>query len=102
VGGGDQPLLHSQQLGGGPAALLQRPLGDHGHRPIGQEPVGQLLELDPGGPGQLAAERGDDVLASEAGRLRSEAVRAGQPVEHRGHRPLGHCPVLRPIGHLPD
>ena len=35
-GGGDQPLLHGQELGGGPAALLQRPIGHHGHRPLGQ------------------------------------------------------------------
>ena len=88
-GGGDQPLLDRQQLGGGPAALLQRPLGDHADRPLGQEPVGQLLELGPGGPGQLAAEGGDHVLAGEGGRGRGQPVRAGQPVEHRGHRPLG-------------
>ena len=52
-GGGDQPLLDGQQLGGGPAALLQRPLRDHGHRPLGQESVGQPLELGPAGAGQL-------------------------------------------------
>jgi hypothetical protein len=105
-GGGDQPLLCGQQLRGGPAPLLDRPIGDHADRPLGQEPVGQVLELGSAGPGQLAAEGGDDVLAGEGGRGRGEAVRAGQPVEHSGHRPLGHCPflpaVLRPVGHLPD
>jgi hypothetical protein len=35
----DQPLLDGQQLGRGPAALLQRPVGDHTDRPLGQEPI---------------------------------------------------------------
>jgi hypothetical protein len=39
-GGGDQPLLDRQQFGGGPAALLQRPLGDNADRPLGTELVG--------------------------------------------------------------
>ena len=40
-GGSDQPLLHGQQLRSGPAALLQRPLGDHADGPLGHEPVGR-------------------------------------------------------------
>ena len=105
-GRGNQPLFDSQQLGGRPAPLLQRPLGDHGHRPIGQEPVGQLLELGPGGPGQLAAQGGPAVQAGAAGRQGGQAVRAGQPIQHLPHRRLGHRPVLLavqcPAGHLPD
>jgi hypothetical protein len=42
-GGVDQPLLDGQQVGGGPAALLQCPAGDHIDRPLGQEPVRQPL-----------------------------------------------------------
>jgi hypothetical protein len=105
-GRGDQLLLHGEELGGRPAALLQRPLGDHGHRPLGQEPVGQVLELGPGGTGQLAAEGGDHVRAGEGGRLGGQPVRTGQPIEHLSHRRLGHRPVLGavgcPAGHLPD
>jgi hypothetical protein len=102
--GSNQPLLDPEELRGGPAALLQRPLGHHGYRPLDQEPVGQLLELGPGGTGQLAAEGGEHVLAGERGRLSSESVRAGQPLEHLGHRPLGQhqVAVACPAGHLPD
>jgi hypothetical protein len=50
-GGGDQPLLDPQQLRGGPAALLQRPVGDHADRPLGKKLVGQVLELDSAGAG---------------------------------------------------
>jgi hypothetical protein len=104
VGGrGDQLLLDGQQLGGGPAALLQRPVGHHRNRPVGQEAVGQLLELGPGGPGQLAAEGRDHLLAGEGGRGRGQPVRAGQPIEHLDHRPLGQVLVLLAdaAGHLP-
>jgi hypothetical protein len=38
-GRSDQLLLDPKQFGGGPAALLQRPVRHHGHRPLGQEPV---------------------------------------------------------------
>jgi hypothetical protein len=38
-GPGDQPLLDRQQVGGGPAALFECPIGDHTDRPLGQEPV---------------------------------------------------------------
>jgi hypothetical protein len=38
--GGDQPLLDPEQLGGEPAALLQRPLGHHADRPFDQKPIG--------------------------------------------------------------
>jgi len=38
-GAGHSSMLDRQQLGGGPAALLQGPVGDHADRPLGQEPV---------------------------------------------------------------
>ena len=100
----DQPLLSGQQLRGRPAALLQRPLGHHADRLLGQEPVGQPLELGPRGAGQLPAHRSEHVLAGEGRRGRGQPVRTSQPVEHRGHRPLGHHQVLRarPADHLPD
>jgi hypothetical protein len=102
-GGSDQPPFDPEELRGGPAALLQRPVGHHRHRPFDQEPVGQPLQLDPAGAGEVAAERGDDVLAGEGGRLGGQPVRTGQPVEHLGHHPLGQrrIPVQRPVGHLP-
>jgi hypothetical protein len=43
-GAGDQPLLHRQEVGGGPAAFLQGPVGDHTDRPLRQEPIRQRLE----------------------------------------------------------
>jgi hypothetical protein len=103
-GGGDQPLLDGEEFGGGPAPFLQRPIGHHGHPPLGTEPVSEVLELDPAGAGQLAAQGSDDVLAGEGGRLRGQSVRAGQPLEHLGHRPLGQdlVAVACPPAHLPD
>ena len=87
-GAGDQPLLDRQQVGGGPAALLQGPVGDHADRPLGQEPVRQLLQLGPAGAGQAGAEGDQDVGAGEGGRVLGQPVRAGQPVEQpTGHRP---------------
>src|SRR5215218_2865041 len=53
-GGRDEPLLDGEQLGGGPAAFLQSPVGDPADRPLGQEPVGQLLQLRPSSPGPPA------------------------------------------------
>ena len=70
-GAGDQPLLDGQQVGGGPAALLQGPVGDHADRPLGQEPVRQLLQLGPSGAGQAGAEGDQDVGAGEGGRVLS-------------------------------
>jgi hypothetical protein len=105
-GGGDQPLLHGQQFGGGPAALLQCPIRHHGHGPLGTEPVGQLLELGPGGSGEVPADGGDDVLAGEGGRGRGQPVRSGQPIEQPTGHLRGHRPVLAavgcPAGHRPD
>jgi hypothetical protein len=103
-GGGDQPLLGGQQLRGGPAALLHRPLRHHRRRPLPKEPVGQLLKLGPGGTSQLAAQGGDHLLGREGGRGRGQPSRTGQPVKHLGHRPLGQLPILVqcPTGHLPD
>jgi hypothetical protein len=63
--GGDQLLFHAEEFGGGPAALFQRPLGHHGHRPVGQEPVGQPLQLGAAGAGQPTANRRDQVLVAE-------------------------------------
>ena len=69
-----------------------------------KEPIGQVLELGPAGAGELAAEGGDDVLAGEGGRGRSQPGRTCQPVEHLGHRPLRQVlvAVTGPSGHLPD
>jgi hypothetical protein len=105
-GAGDQPLLDRQQLRGGPAALLQGPVGDHADRPLGQEPVSQLLKLDPGGAGQTGAQGHQDIGAGESGRGRGQPLGAGQPVEqptgHRsGHRPV-RVAVGCPAGHLPN
>jgi hypothetical protein len=44
-GADDEALLDGQQVGGGPAALLQGPIGDHTDRPLGQEPIRQRLQL---------------------------------------------------------
>jgi hypothetical protein len=103
-GGRDQPLLDGQELGGGPAALLQRPICHHADRPLGTEPVSEIFQLRPAGPGQLAAEGGDDVLAGEGGRGRGQSVRTCQPVGHLGHCPLGQVLVVVacPAGHLLD
>jgi hypothetical protein len=102
--GGNQPLLDGEQLRGGPAALLHRPVGHHRHRPLSQEPVDQLLELDSGGTGKFTAQGGDDVVVGEGGRLGGKSVRAGQPVEDLGHRLLGQglLAVDCPVGHLAD
>jgi hypothetical protein len=105
-GGRDQPLLDGQQLRGRPAALLQRPVGDHTDRPLGQEPVRQVLQLASSGASQAGAKGDQDVWVGEGGRGRGQPVRAGQPVQQpTGHR-SGHCPLLVavgcPAGHLPD
>ena len=86
-GARDQPLLDRQEVGGGPAALLQGPVGDHADRPLGQEPVRQLLQLGPSGAGQAGAEGDQDVGAGEGGRVRGQPVRAGQPVEQPTGQP---------------
>jgi hypothetical protein len=77
----DEALLDRQQLGGGPAALLQGPVGDHTDRPLGQEPIGQGLELGPSGSGQAGTEGNQDIGAGEGGRGRGQPVRAGQPIK---------------------
>jgi hypothetical protein len=102
--GGDQPLFQGQEFRSRPAALLQRPLGHHRHRPFGKEPVGELLELGAAGAGQLTTHRCYHVLTGERGRLGGQPVRTGQPVKHRSHRPLGQllAAVACPAGHLPD
>jgi hypothetical protein len=79
-GAGDQPLLDRQQLGSGPAALLQGPVGDHTDRTLGQEPIGQLLKLGPFGAGQPCAEGDQDIRAGEGGRGRGQPLRPGQLV----------------------
>jgi hypothetical protein len=54
--------------------------------------------------GELAAEGGKHVLAGEGGRGRGQPGRAGQPLEHFGHRPLRQAlaAFAGPAGHLPD
>jgi hypothetical protein len=69
-GRGDEALLELQQLRGGPSALLQRPVGDHADRPLGQEPVRQRLQLGPSGAAQAGAHSDQDIRASEGGRGR--------------------------------
>jgi hypothetical protein len=105
-GAGDQPLLDGQEVGGGPAALLQGPVGDHSHCPLGQEPVDQLLQLGPSDPGQAGAQGDQDVGAGEGGRGRGQPVRTCQPVEQPTGHLGGHRPVLWavscPDGHRPD
>jgi hypothetical protein len=105
-GAGDQPLLDCQQVRGGPAAVLQGPVGDHADRPLGQEPVGQRLELGPSGAGELAAPGDQDIGAGEGGRVFGQPVRAGQPIEQVAGRRFGHGLVLAavgcPTGHLSD
>jgi hypothetical protein len=102
--GDDQPLFNAEELGGGPAALLQRPIGDHGHGPLSTKPVHEFFKLGPADADQLAAEGGDDVLAAEGGRGRGQPRRTCQPLEHRGHCPLGQAlvAVTGPAAHLPD
>jgi hypothetical protein len=105
-GGLDQLLLDRQEVGGGPAALLQGPVGDHTDRPLSQEPVRQLLELCPSGAGQASSEGDQDIGAGEGGRGRGQPVRAGQPIEQPTGHCVGHRPVLLavdcPAGHLPN
>jgi hypothetical protein len=103
-GRGDQPLLHGQELRGGPAALLQRPVRHHGHGPLGTEPVSQALELGSTGARELAAEGSEHVLAGECGGLCGQSVRTCQPLEHLGHRRLGQTlvAVACPAAHLSD
>jgi hypothetical protein len=92
---GDQALLDAEQLGGGPAAFLERPVGDHADRPFGQEPVGQGLQLLPVGADQA----GDHIFAGERGRQGSQPVRADEPVEYRRHQAL--IEPLVAVGHHP-
>jgi hypothetical protein len=97
-GAPDQPLLDGQEVGGGPAALLQRSVGDHADRPLGQEPIRQRLELGPSSPGQAGTEGDQDIRTGEGGRGRGQPVRAGQPIKQpTGHR-IGHRPVLIAVG----
>jgi hypothetical protein len=102
--GRDQPLLHGQELGGGPAPLLHRPLGHHRDRPLEDEPVGQLLQFGAGGAGEVGAEGGQHLGPTEGGRGRGQPGRANQPVERLDHRPLRQVlmAVAGPVGHLPD
>jgi hypothetical protein len=102
----DQPLLDREQLRGRPAALLQRPIGDHADRPLGQEPIRQLLQLRPSDAGQPGAEDDQDVRAGEGGRVLGQPLRAGQTVEELINSFTEHRPVLDPVGcpvgHRPD
>jgi hypothetical protein len=80
-GGGDQPLLDGEEVGGGPAAFLQGPVGDHADRSLRQEAVGQLFQLGPGSTGQTGAEGDQDVGAAKGGRGGGQPVRSGQPIK---------------------
>jgi hypothetical protein len=97
-GADDETLLHRQEVGGRPAALLKRPVGDHADRPLGQEPVGQRLQLAPSGPGQAGAQGDQDVGADKRGRGRGQPVRASQPIDQPDSSFSGHCPILVPVG----
>jgi hypothetical protein len=79
-GAGDQPLLDGEEVGGGPAAFFQGAVGDHTDCSLGQETVGQFLELGPSGAGQAGAEGDQDLGAGEGGRVLGQPVRPGQPV----------------------
>jgi hypothetical protein len=92
-GAGDQPLLDAKEVGGGPAALLECPVGDHADRPLGQEPVGQGLEFCPSGAGQAGAQGDQDVGAGEGGRVLGQPVLAGQLIE----QPTGHLGGRPPV-----
>jgi hypothetical protein len=102
----DQSLLDLEEIGGGPAAFLECPVGDHADRPLGQEPVRQRLQLRPGGPGQASAQGDQDVGTGEGGRVLGQPVRTGQPMEQLTGHLVGHRPVLGavgcPAGHHPD
>jgi hypothetical protein len=105
-GARDQLLFDGQELGGGPAALLQCPVGDDADRPLSHEPVRQLLQLGPADAGQAGAEGDQDIRAGEGGHLGGQPVRTSEPIEQlTGHR-SGHHGVLVavgcPTGHLPD
>jgi hypothetical protein len=97
-GGGDQPLLDLKEVGGGPAALLHRPVGDHTDRPLGQEPVRQGLQFGPSRTGQAGTEGDQDIRAGEGGRGRGQSVGAGQPVEQPTGHLFGHRPGLVAVG----
>jgi hypothetical protein len=77
----DETLLHRQEVRGGPTALLQGPVGDHADRPLDQEPIRQLLQLGPSGPGQAGAQGDQHIRAGEGGRVLGQPVRPGQPIE---------------------
>jgi hypothetical protein len=102
----DQPLFDGQEVGGGPAAFLQGPVGDHADRSLGQEPVRELLQFCPSGPGQTSTQGDQDVGAGEGGRVLGQPVRTGQPVEQPAGRVRGHhrarVAVGCPTGRLPD
>jgi hypothetical protein len=96
--GGDQPLFDPEQLRGGVAALLQRPLGHDTDRPLLKEPVGQRLELAAVGADELRTQRGDRVLPRERGCLRGQSLRAGELVERAADIRLGVRRGLVAIG----
>jgi hypothetical protein len=104
--GDDQLLLDAKEVWGGPAALLQGPVGDHADRPLSQEPIRQLLQFRPFGPSEAGAQGDQDVGAAEGGRVLGQPVRAGQPIEQLTGRRFGHRKVLGavgcPAGHRPD
>ena len=103
--GGEQPLLHLEQLRGGVAPLPDRTLGRHHHRALGTEPVGQMFQLGRVDGGQLGAERHHYIGAGERGGLLGQPLGAGELVERPADRtPLGvqptwqlPCPAAHPV-----
>ena len=83
-GVGDQSLLDRQEVWGGPAALLQGPVSDHTDRPLGQEPIRQLLELGPSGAGKTAAQGDQDLRAAKVDAF---AVNPSGPASRSNSRP---------------
>jgi hypothetical protein len=105
-GAGDQLLLDTKQVGGGPAAFLQGSVGDHADRPLGQEPVGQPLQFRPSDADETSTEGDQELGAGEGGRPLGQPFRAGQPIKQPTGHLIGHTPVLVatgcPAGPRPD
>jgi hypothetical protein len=91
----DQPLLDRQQLGGGPAALLQSPVGDHADRPLGQEPIRQLLKLGSSGAGQAGTR-----ATRTSGRAKVDAcsVNPSGPTSRSNSRPIASSDTVWSCG----
>jgi hypothetical protein len=92
--GVNQTLLDLEQFGGGVVALPDGVLADHTDGTLGEEPIGQLLQLggaDRAGGlgGQPPPDRAQHLPAGERGGQRGESFWAGQPVKRGRDGPLG-------------